>query len=125
MHTYSPSAGAFNAKFEDNVTLSNQEFQSLFAAQSAGKQIVPGPDGRPVAADPVPYTREQVERLRNAAYADPQTGTDRLFSEVSRMKLMNEPGWEDAQALAVARYQEIQAEFPWPVDPESANAEDQ
>jgi len=114
MHTYSPSTGAFNAEFEDNVMLSNQDFQSLFAAQSSGKQIVPGPGGKPIVADPVPYTREQVERLRSAAYSDIQTGTDRLFSEVSRMKLMNEPGWEEAQARAVARYQEIQAEFPWP-----------
>ncbi|RIJ12033.1 hypothetical protein DXT77_05745 [Pseudomonas sp. 91RF] len=118
MHTYSPSTGAFNAQSEDNVQLSNQEFQALFAAQSSGKQIVPGPEGKPIATDPVPYTREQIERLRNAAYSDIQTGTDRLFAEVSRLKLMNEPGWEDAQARAVARYQEIQAEFPWPEDPE-------
>lgn len=61
-----------------------------------------------------PATRESVERTRLAAYADPQTGSDRLFNEASRMQMMGESGWEAVRDAAVARYNEIKAAFPWP-----------
>lgn len=114
MKTYSPTNQAWNVIADDNVDVPDEQFQVLFEAQGRGMQIVPAADGFPIAVDCAPFTREQIERLRNTAYSDQQTGTDRLFSEVSRMKLMNEPGWEDAQARAVERYQEIQAAYPWP-----------
>ncbi|MDH1340568.1 hypothetical protein [Ectopseudomonas oleovorans] len=62
---------------------------------------------------PVP-TREEVDEARKAAYADPSTGSDRLFAEAQRMNLMGEPGWEAKRDAAVARYNEIQASLPWP-----------
>lgn len=62
----------------------------------------------------VPPTREQVEALRLAAYADPVTGSDRYFAEAARMNAMGEAGADAVIAAGVARYAEIQAEYPWP-----------
>lgn len=59
-------------------------------------------------------TREQVEHNRLIAYADPVTGSDRLFMEAQRMMTMSETGWEVVRDLAAARYLEIQSENPWP-----------
>jgi hypothetical protein len=50
----------------------------------------------------VPLTREAIERLRLAAYAEPVSGSGRYFAEANRMQVMDEPGWE------------IQARHPWP-----------
>lgn len=60
-----------------------------------------------------PPTREQVEALRLAAYADPVTGSDRYFAEAARMNAMGEAGADAVIAAGVARYEEIQAEYPW------------
>lgn len=64
----------------------------------------------------VPLTREQVEQLRLTAYADPVTGSDRYFAEAARMQAMGEPGWEVVRAAGVARFEEIQAAYPWPAE---------
>lgn len=58
-------------------------------------------------------TREQIEALRLRAYADPLTGSDQLFSESMRMQIMGEEGHEDVRARAIARFEEIQAQYPW------------
>ena len=57
---------------------------------------------------------EVVERQRLMAYADIETGSDRYFSEATRMQAMNEPGWEAIREKAVIRFHEIQALYPWP-----------
>lgn len=68
---------------------------------------------------PEPPTYEElvvrVEADRKAAYADAQTGSDRLFAEAQRMQMMGESGWEEVRDAAVARYNEIKTEHPWPV----------
>lgn len=59
----------------------------------------------------------QVENSRLTAYAHPVTGSDRYFSEVSRLQLMGAPA-EEVESVRVAgitRYLQIQKEFPWPV----------
>ncbi|WP_143481183.1 hypothetical protein [Pseudomonas extremaustralis] len=66
-----------------------------------------------VKADRATLTREQVEILRLRAYADPLSGSDRYFAEAQRMQVMNEPDWEAARAAGVARFEEIQTQFPW------------
>lgn len=66
---------------------------------------------------PLPETApsiEVVERQRLAAYADIETGSDRFFAEAARMQAMNEPGWEAVREKAIARFREIQTQFPWP-----------
>lgn len=64
-----------------------------------------------------PLTREEVEALRLRAYADPLTGSDRYFAEAQRMQVMGEPDWEAVRAAGIARFEEIQALYPWtPVD---------
>lgn len=70
-------------------------------------------ESQPVLPDPIP-TREQVEAMRLTAYANAVTGSDRYFAEAARMQAMSESGWEEVRAAGVARYQAIQAEYPWP-----------
>lgn len=60
-----------------------------------------------------PPSRERIEAIRLRAYADPSTGSDRLFSESMRMQIMGEEGHEDVRARAIARFVEIQAQYPW------------
>lgn len=61
-----------------------------------------------------PPSRQQIEAARLRAYAEPLTGSDRYFAEAQRMQVMNEPGWESVRAAGVARFEEIQVQFPWP-----------
>ena len=70
-----------------------------------------------ITKQPLPETApsiEVVERQRLAAYADIETGSDRFFAEAARMQAMNEPGWEAVREKAIARFREIQTQFPWP-----------
>lgn len=81
--------------------------------------IMAGEHGEIAAYEPPPpkvYTREEIEVLRAKAYADPITGSDRMFSEASRMQLMGEEGWESVRDAAIVRYNEIQAQYPWPAE---------
>jgi len=59
----------------------------------------------------------EIERRRRAAYADPITGSDLHFAEASRLEAM---GAAESATLArqrgIARYQEIQAENPYPTE---------
>jgi hypothetical protein len=119
---YSDAAGGFcDPAFypelpADAVQISHDDYVALMAAEGAGKKIVTGADGFPVLIDRVsaPLTVEQVEALRLAAYADPATGSDRFFAEVSRMQAMGEAGWEALRDQGAARYEEIKVEYPWP-----------
>ncbi|MBX9408248.1 hypothetical protein K5E40_21425 [Pseudomonas baetica] len=62
---------------------------------------------------PVEYSPEEIEALRRRAYADPITGSDRLFAEAQRMEVMGETGWESVRTAGIQRFNEIQQEFPW------------
>lgn len=66
-------------------------------------------------------SRDEVESLRKAAYANEFTGSDRLFAEAQRMQLMGEAGWESVRDAAIARFEEIKAEYPWPDTLETNN----
>lgn len=59
-------------------------------------------------------TQEEVLENRKEQYANPITGSDVLFQEANRMKLMNEPGYEEKLEEAKARYFEIKEENPFP-----------
>ena len=72
-----------------------------------------------IIKQPLPETApsiEVVERQRLAAYADIETGSDRFFAEAARMQALNEPGWEAVCEKGIARFREIQEQFPWPDD---------
>lgn len=51
---------------EDAVEISAEDYNALFAGQSAGKVITPGDDGRPVLTDPPPPTNEQLVAQANS-----------------------------------------------------------
>lgn len=77
------------------------------------------PDPAPAEEpEPEPLTFEQkraaVDNARRFAYADPLTGSDPLFAQYQRMLAMDEPGADDIKAQAIARYEVIRAEHPWP-----------
>lgn len=70
-----------------------------------------------ISKQPLPQTApsvEVVERQRLMAYADIETGSDRYFSEATRMQAMGESGWDAIREKAVIRFHEIQALYPWP-----------
>lgn len=61
-----------------------------------------------------PLSAEEVKELRATAYATPLTGSDCLFAESTRMQVMGENDHEEVRARAIARFKEIQAQYPWP-----------
>lgn len=77
-----------------------------------------GPEEKQEDSEQTPPTYSdlvtRVEEARKAAYANPQTGSDCLFAEAQRMQIMGEPGWEEVRDAAIARYEEIKSEHPWP-----------
>lgn len=61
------------------------------------------------------WAREEVDRRRVIAYADPSTGSDRFFAEANRLEAQGMPAEAAAARTAgVARYEEIKAKHPWP-----------
>jgi hypothetical protein len=100
--------------------ISEDYHAELIAAEAGGgKTLVQDASGLPVAVpcvDP-PITREQVEASRLRAYAEPITGSDRYFAEAQRESLLgNAEAADAAKALGLARFAEIQAEYPWPAE---------
>ena len=74
-------------------------------------------NGRPawVPVPPLaPASAADIEASRKRAYADPISGCDSMFAESSRMQVMGESGFEEVRARAIARFEEIQAQYPWP-----------
>lgn len=105
---------------DDAVEVTPEERAALLAGEALGQVIAVSPAGRPVLEDPAPpapLTREQIEAQRLRAYADPLTGSDRYFAEAQREGLLgNAEAAEAAKALGLARFAEIQGEFPWPAE---------
>lgn len=104
----------------DAVAVSDAEFFALLDGQAEGKRIATGAGGQPILIDPpppAPPTLEQVEAARLRAYADPLTGSDRFFAEAQREAVLgNAEAAEAARASGLARFAEIQAEYPWPAE---------
>jgi len=105
---------------EDAVPLPEDRYLAVIASPAAGKVRSHDADGLPILIDPprpAPPTREQVEEQRLRAYADPLIGSDRYFAEAQRESLLgNTEAAEAAKALGLARFAEIQAEYPWPAE---------
>ena len=61
------------------------------------------------------WAREDAERRRLLAYADPRSGSDRFFAEANRLEAQGLPAEaEVARQAGLARYTEIKAAHPWP-----------
>lgn len=105
---------------EDVIEIPPVQHLALLSGQAAGKLIATNSEGQPILIDPppaLPATREEVEAQRLRAYADPITGSDRYFAEAQRESLLgNAEAAEAAKALGMARFAEIQAEYPWPAE---------
>lgn len=61
-------------------------------------------------------SREDVERMRLCAYADPVTGSDRHFAEAFRLQSAGADGSRVEEVLRIGnkRYMEIKDQYPWP-----------
>ncbi|UXY92585.1 putative tail fiber assembly protein [Pseudomonas phage LUZ100] len=131
MYFYSPTTkGFYPAEFASNykeadawpsdcVEVTLEEHRALIEGQNGETEIAfDATLGKPVLRKRVPPPLEErrafIERQRRNAYADPQTGSDRLFAEANRMQLTGETGWEELLEKAKARYTEIKETLPWP-----------
>lgn len=65
---------------------------------------------------PSAITRDQIEALRLLAYADPINGSDRYFSEASRLTAIGASQQEidAAKKAGIDRCREIKEQYPWP-----------
>ena len=102
------------------VPISDARYLEVIASPAPGKVRSHDAEGLPTLIDPPPpppATSEQVEAARLRAYADPLTGSDRYFAEAQRESLLgNAEAADAAKALGLARFAEIQAEYPWPAE---------
>lgn len=103
---------------KDAVALDSATASKYWKQQApSGKMLGSTASGGPCWIDipsPAPPTSEEVDALRKRAYADPLTGCDAMFAESSRMDVMGEPGFEEVRTRAIARFEEIQVQYPWP-----------
>jgi len=124
---YSPSEAAFyhdavhdaDARPSDALPVSDEEHTALFKAQAAGQRIVPGPGGRPIAAEQPPMDPEtamQVLRQRR----------DALLRDSDRTQIPDYP-ISEADRAAWATYRQQLRDLPetttdpatavWPTPP--------
>lgn len=96
------------------IKVGSNEIPSIGLGYSEGVFECPA---TPIAVEPAPLTRAEVEALRLRAYADPIMGSDRYFAEAARIQAMGgtEAEVEVARDSGAARSAEIQALYPWPV----------
>lgn len=104
----------------DAVPITEALYLAVIANPAPGKIRSHDSAGLPILIDPpppAPPTREQIEAARLRAYAEPLSGSDRYFAEAQRESLQgNAEAAEAAKALGMARFAEIQAEYPWPAE---------
>lgn len=102
----------------DAVILDQLITDRFWKKQAPEGKILGHIDGEPAWVDTVsiPSTYREIEDRRLKAYSDPLTGSDRLFSESTRMEIMGESGFEDVRARAISRFEEIQAQYPRPAE---------
>lgn len=103
----------------DAVEITSNEHKALLAALASGERIVLGDDGHLVVVAPeavsAVLTHDQVDALRRKAYADVQTGSDRLYIDYQRCLAVGDAeGAEVARQAWLDRAVEIQAQYPWP-----------
>ena len=103
----------------DAVEITEDLWKSLLRGITDGNQLAGDANGYPELLPPAPpaaLSRADVEVQRLRAYADPLLGSDRFFSEASRMQIMGDGDWESVRNQGISRYNEIQAELPWPLE---------
>lgn len=100
----------------DAVLLAPAVTHKFWKQQAPEGKVLGSVGGKPSWVDSTenPPTKPETEARRLKAYANPVTGSDRLFSEAARMQIMGEDGADEIKSKAIARYKEIQAQYPWP-----------
>ena len=103
----------------DAVLLGKHEANEFWRQQPPDGKALGSIEGLPAWVDGPEQgalSRIQIEAIRLREYSNPLTGSDRLFSEASRMEAMKETGFEEVRAQAISRFEEIQAQHPWPAE---------
>lgn len=103
----------------DAVEITDEVYMACLAGNTNGKVIVNDGNGKPMLIDnpqPPPLTKGEVKLVRQHAYANPESGSDRMFAEVTRLSLMGGTASviEAARQAGVDRYEEIRLQFPYP-----------
>lgn len=101
----------FTASPDDVEEHGREIYQKLISGE-AGDIAEYIPQQLPTYEELVAY----VEAARKEAYANAQTGSDRLFAEAQRMQMMGIDGWEEVRDKAIARYNEIKEQNPYPTE---------
>jgi len=99
---------------EGAIKISRAKKTEMFNAQDVQWIIDENGKINSISIAPKELNREEIESARLRAYADPLAGSDRLFSEAMRMQIMGEAGYQDVRSKAISRFEEIQAQYPWP-----------
>lgn len=94
----------------DAVEITADEHAALMLAQSAGKVIVPGVDGRPIAAEPAPATEAELGTLRRAAIAAELTAIDAASARPLRAIIATQAAGGEAAPADVAKIAELEAQ---------------
>ncbi|WP_421220397.1 hypothetical protein [Aeromonas enteropelogenes] len=109
---YRLSSGSGVIRISDGAFIpddkSNRDYREYLIWLNDGNTPEPGE----VSAPP---SRDDIEKFRLHAYADPLTGSDRHFNEAIRMQVMGEEGWDVVRQRGITRFEEIQLQYPWPV----------
>ncbi|TWA69746.1 phage tail assembly chaperone [Azospirillum baldaniorum] len=109
----------------DAMAISEADFAAVMAGQGAGKQIVPGPDGRPMLADPPAPTDGEMAAIVRAERDRRLDAVAWRISRHERETRLGQVPTDDLAALdgymqALADVPE-QAGFPhavvWPTEP--------
>jgi hypothetical protein len=93
----------------DAVEITTDEWQALLAAQTSGKQIVPGPDGKPIAVDPI-ITPAMKRRRIEAQIQKLRTAPDTL--DAQRGVLLGKTGAKEALQAIDNQMAALQATLP-------------
>lgn len=105
MHFFRDKQGAVYAFDDDQLWLVNDDMTSM--SQDELDQHLN------TAAT---MSRNDIEKLRLIAYADPIAGSDRYFSEAARLAAIggSEDAIKAATAAGISRAAEIATMYPWP-----------
>lgn len=102
----------------DALEITTDQWSALLQAQSQGKQIAPGPDGKPIAIDPIvtpAMKRQRIEAQIDVIRKGPE------MADALRETLLGKPGAKERLAAIDAQIGALRATIP-PMPPEEMAA---
>lgn len=91
---------------DDAVEITQDEWKALLAAQATGKEIVAGPDGKPIASEPVTAKRRAIEAQIDQLRRAPDT------LDLARAAALGKPGAKEQLAAIDKQIEALRATIP-------------